>query len=218
MQSNNEKHKDEVAQKSMWSFGSGLLLGLFLALTVVGFWIFGVETPNSESAITQQIEACEAGNFTQCRSAPFVITNGDITPIEDHDKFRDEYRAEKDLKAQRTMAFWSMFMGLVALVGTVLVGLTLRSSLEMLREAKNATNLTSKAIKIAEDTNDITRNIGESQARAWLSNTGLKFNIDRNSGSIRLKMTIENTGNSPAKKFQSFASVKSIPVYKGQPI
>lgn len=73
----------------------------------------------------------------------------------DPKSYRDEWRSEQDLHAQRDMAFWAKYLLIATVIGVVLLGATLWE--------------TRKAAQAAEEVVTVTRHTAERQLRAYIS-------------------------------------------------
>lgn len=123
-------------------------------------------------------------------SVDLAPLGGDIEAQKTDPKaYREEWRSQQDLYAQRDMAEWAWWMmvftgaGLiVTTAGLVYIALTL-----------NATR----------DGNQINREIGETQARAYLSVIGGEVTMDRALPLyFSITFLIHNSGNSPARDIE----------------
>lgn len=96
----------EIAKKSMWVFVCGLSLGLIIASIFTGFWIFkdAIQAPPSDLVL--QLEACDTDNLAQCQ-------------------LQENIRQERALKIDRTIAFWTVLIGLFTLTNAALLFFTL---------------------------------------------------------------------------------------------
>ncbi|NOX95074.1 MAG: hypothetical protein GXP04_08245 [Alphaproteobacteria bacterium] len=112
-------------------------------------------------------------------------------PVRNPEPNREEWRGEKDLQAQQTMAMWTVFIGLVTLAGVVYVARTLGLSRATLDQAIEATNASKEAVAV-------TQRVGEAQTRAYLSIEEVKAVWGEITHELHLSLV--NTGNSPANE------------------
>lgn len=111
--------------------------------------------------------------------------------------YREEWRQEQDLEAQKEMSKWALMMFFASAVG---VGVTafgvfvVAQTLVATREAVSAANRTA----------DEAKRIGEAQVRAYMSisNVSIIFVTDDGKSVPIVQMKIENSGNSPARNFE----------------
>ena len=95
-----------------------------------------------------------------------------------------------EISARDTYAQW--FMAIMALVAT---GVSIWA-IRILRDTLDQTRL---AVKSADDAVVVTREIGQAQVRAYLSPSIEKFfRQDGQANPLQIRMTIKNTGQSPA--------------------
>ena len=91
------------------------------------------------STPTNTYEACEKGDLRHCKTLPpildsVVYENGAADGNTESN--RNEYRAEKDLRAQRDMAFWAMLMFFATLAGVGLLYATWRETVAVTAETR----------------------------------------------------------------------------------
>lgn len=122
------------------------------------------------------------------------IVTADATaqrPYTGDKSYREEWRAERDLEAQRLMAWWSRIGGLATCIGILLLATTLW-------ETTRTTIAAAEAAQATKDSVEVARSTAERQLRAYvfpISASMLDFAI----GSIpRADITIKNTGQTPA--------------------
>ena len=145
--------------------------------------------------LQQASERAEAANYQRsetnpdsddpCRSVVGVVDQ--IKCVFDDIRTNQETkRAEYDLKAQQDMALFALAMAVFTFLGLIVLVLTLIEAFQ--------------AAKAAQSAADITREIGEAQARAYLTITGGDFTIDNAVPSnVNFNIVIHNSGNSPAE-------------------
>ncbi|SER90142.1 hypothetical protein [Sphingobium sp. YR768] len=107
----------------------------------------------------------------------------------------------RELRAQEvtaTASIWMAFAALATLLvtsaGTFFIWRQIRLTRDAVREAIAATNA-------AVEGNNIAREIGQAQARCYLSPRDVKFRIDTYAAP-HLYMTVLNSGQSPARNFR----------------
>ena len=123
----------------------------------------------------------------------------------------------RDLHAQEAMAFWAKLMFYAALasviitaVGVELVRRTLKASREGVRHANSAADAAWKTVEqaklatdAAEETTNITRDIGRRQLRAYVTVDVKKGLILNNGQELRIHIILKNTGQTPAKNVRN---------------
>lgn len=103
---------------------------------------------------------------------------------------RKNERDEQDLVAQRVTALWTYIMGTAAVVGMVLSAV--------------GVFLVWTTFRATREANEITRGIGQAQVRAYISETGIRFEYFQDPDypefphGYKFRHDWENTGNSPA--------------------
>lgn len=107
----------------------------------------------------------------------------------------------RDLVAQEDMAFWAMWMFFAAIatfvitsLGTLLIWRQVRLTREAVQETATGTNAMQEA-------NAIAREMGEAQARCYLSAKDVSFSIDQH-GIPCINLSVLNSGQSPARNFR----------------
>lgn len=127
---------------------------------------------------------------------------GSEPAITDPKTYQEEWRAEQDLFAQRSMALstedmvFATWIGIgVTIIGIFFVAKTLEATHDMIREAGRATSA-------AERTIESTERVGNAQIRAYLVVTEcfMSASADRTRPVFRIK--IKNSGQTPAKNIQ----------------
>jgi hypothetical protein len=98
--------------------------------------------------------------------------------------YRDEWRQEHDLHAQRDMSRWALYMWIATMVGIGLVGATLFE--------------TRKAAQAAEAVVTVTREMGQRELRAYVTVTDVQLLAFTVGERIRVKVVFKNTGATPA--------------------
>jgi len=121
--------------------------------------------------------------------------------VPDPKSYREEWRSEHDLDAQRDMADWTFFMlvassagVLVTAIGVIYVALTLRETRAAVREAEAAT-------KAAEAAVDVTRDVGIAQIRAYVAITKFVFRVSPNNKPC-FEIMFANAGQSPTRNIE----------------
>lgn len=109
---------------------------------------------------------------------------------------RDEWRKEKDLQAQRDMAYWSGGLFWVAFFTLWVTGAGVYVVARTLKATRDAVDSANEATKAAHDTNEITRTFGHTQLRAYVSVSGQELNFE-NGFPVPI-ITMKNFGNTPA--------------------
>lgn len=193
-----------------------LAIGLIgLSVLGLGFFLGRIELVGERPSRDQA--ACAEGDYANCDTGPKALdpVSGEYRPADPNEKAnRDEYRAERDLIAQRDMAFWAAGMFFATACGVVLLYFTLRETAtaakfaaETLKEAKNTT-------LAANATTAVTREIGSAQSQAYLviQAAYLQLVIDRTKDKVTgvtkervtlaLSIKVKNTGQTPAHRIR----------------
>lgn len=112
----------------------------------------------------------------------------------------DQYQL-RDLSAQEAMAGWAMWMFVAAVatfvitsLGTLMIWRQIKLTKDAVREAVAGTEATREA-------NEIAREIGQAQARCYLSPKDVKFRIDT-CAIPHVSMSVLNSGQSPARNLK----------------
>lgn len=124
-----------------------------------------------------------------------LITNAEV--------YRQEWREEQDLAAQRDMAKWAWLMTLVSLagvgvttIGVILVALTLVATRDAVSAAK-------ETVREAARSNDTLAATFAAENRPWIRVNAVRFHNftvnKRESVSFKLEVDVENIGRTPAK-------------------
>jgi hypothetical protein len=109
----------------------------------------------------------------------------------DHKAYRDEWRSEQDLKAQREMADTSWWMALAAWIGVFFLAATLWETAKAAKGAADAADATRKGVDLAADT-------AKWQLRAYVACTVVKFSAFSAGQKPVASITIKNSGSTPA--------------------
>lgn len=120
---------------------------------------------------------------------------------------RDHHRAEQDLDAQREMANWAegmlwatLFVGGATIFITALGAFWVKRTLDQTKEA----------VRVADDAVVVSREIGQAQARAYISITDPKL-IDFEIGKKpKIGLPFKNTGQTPAKRLEVIYNLEAI--------
>lgn len=107
----------------------------------------------------------------------------------------------RDVEAQEEMAFWAMWMFFAALATFAITSIGTFLIWRQVRLTRNAVEETSAGTEAMREANAITRQVGEAQARCYLSARDVLFSIDAN-GTPNVDMTVLNSGHSPARGFK----------------
>lgn len=105
-----------------------------------------------------------------------------------------------DLQAQKAMARYTLGILMLTFAGLIVLIQTLNSAQKTLAEAEIAT-------KAAIETAKVTREIGEEQARAYLSFEKVEVRLVVGQPFVELRVWLRNSGNSPARNVELEAGV-----------
>ncbi len=104
---------------------------------------------------------------------------------------QESQRAQDDLKAQQEMADWAFWM-IVASVAAVVVTAT------GVVYVAATLGQTRKGVQAAVDVVDVTREMNQRQMRAYVGIVKGEASLDKTTGKLHYRVTIENTGQTPA--------------------
>ena len=135
--------------------------------------------------------------------------------------YKEEDTSQKDLKAQHHMSVWALGVFLVSgitflvtLAGVFLVWRTLVYTRETLNAARRANHVADRAndaafaaVESAKQANDLSRNMGELETRAYLSASDVEMITWEDPNLITIRFTLTNTGVSPADLPRDFSSI-----------
>jgi len=121
-------------------------------------------------------------------SPPLRLTDGKDA---DHKSYRDEWRAEYDLEAQREMARTSWWMMAFTFMGVLLLAATFIETARAAQGAADAADATRKGVDLAADT-------ARWQLRAYVTCTIVKFSNFAAGQKPTSSITIKNSGSTPA--------------------
>jgi hypothetical protein len=192
------------------------------------FVVYAVPTLVSEYSYTRSAEHTAEEEYEQSkRVAPFgPATQGQYANPE---AYRDEWRAERDLRAQQSMAWWAIISAVTTLVGVLLLAATLfetwkagRAAAQMVAEARRTTEASIRAaqsaydgaiaaensVKAATEANAIAREMGQAQVRAYVTVSEAAVRLGDSAPIIRCKLL--NSGNSPALRLEYTVSVSLV--------
>lgn len=147
-------------------------------------------------------------------------TKGDQAPgagvdgkrsVADPKSYREEWRSEKDLEAQRDMSEWAFYMAIISGVGVIVtaigviyIALTLRATRDAVVSSNRAAEAAEDAVREAERTTNIARDTlfenrlgNELQLRAYLSLE--PGPVSYNNGTLTCRIIQTNKGQTPAK-------------------
>jgi hypothetical protein len=169
----------------------GVGLGVLLLLAVAGLADQYQQAQHSEYAATQKYE--ETKQVVPLGAAP-------QRPYTDPKSYRDEWRAESDLEAQRKAADWTKWGVLATGAGIYFVVVTLWYT----RKGVSAAFRAAEHARVAAD---IARRTYLAEHRAWLKIT--PFNASAifrgNTMNVSITLRIENVGRSPAIEVVPYA-------------
>jgi hypothetical protein len=113
--------------------------------------------------------------------------------------YRENERADRDLRAQEDMAFWAKWMAwltgwaiIVTVIGIILVALTLH-------ETRRATKAATQAAEAADAAVTVTREIGAIQTRAYVAISDAFYSGLEEGGLLKLSVVYKNVGQTPAR-------------------
>jgi hypothetical protein len=168
---------------SVWLLGG--IATLFCVTAAIYAYSWGI-SKQAEYEWTANENARKYANYTYgpersaCLREP--IQNQPYCIAQADDKKRDYQRNEDDLIAQKSTAVWTFLMGCAAIVGVALSALGIF--------------LVWTTFRATREGNNIAREIGEAQVRAYLSVASATYQLGKKSISARVSIT--NVGQSTA--------------------
>lgn len=172
-----------------WSFFFTVGLVLVFGLILSGLLNNSRERDRGYDAAKEQYDSAYE------RSAPPAVRSQSL--VSDIEAYRQEWREEQDLRAQRDMAQWAWLMMVASFAG---VGIT---AVGIVFVAQTLVT-TRAAVDAANRTADEAKRIGEAQVRAYMSISNVSIIFVSDNGKIvpGIEMKIGNSGNSPARNFE----------------
>jgi hypothetical protein len=128
----------------------------------------------------------------------------------------------RDVKAQEEMAFWAMWMFVAALATFAITSIGTFLIWRQVRLTRNAVEEASAGTEAMRDANAIARQVGEAQARCYLSARDVLFSVEAG-GIPHVEMTVLNSGHSPARGFKwafqvRLANIADEWIWENQPV
>lgn len=168
-------------------------------IAIVCMVLFGVVLAKQQGDADSAYEAAKQ-EYNQAKAiAPLgTSTKGGQT---DPKSYREEWRNEQDLAAQREMAKWAWWMLVATCLSAIITSVGIFFVAETLAATRDTLGETREANKIA-------REIGEAQVRAYLTFEPLSLNLIAMNGVSaipQLHFVLTNSGNSPANDITIFA-------------
>ncbi len=169
--------------------------------------IYGVPTLYGEYQHASRTENAATQEYEQSkRIVPFGPTaEGQYANPE---AYRNEWRAERDLRAQDRMAFWTMVMGLATVTAVLLLAATLwetrkagKAAGVMADQARNTTEAAIASAGWAEESTKLSRDALLADQRAWIV---IELSFDEDfmiyEGEAHLSVVVRatNIGKTPA--------------------
>lgn len=188
-----------AAHLKIWAYIAGIAICAAVGLTATSEAIKSQRYDNQSAKYTQS-----AKDHAQ-RSCVGVDPGAVFECAYDHvERAREDNRAEQDVDAQQDMVLWARLMffasfaaTLITAVGVWLVKGTLDATLVAVKSTTDATDQMFEANKIA-------RELMERQLRAYIGLEHAAFG--RVGNSLVFKITIKNTGQTPAKSYKGICS------------
>lgn len=179
-----------------WLPHAPLGVGLVVALALLGVALANHQH-NAETAYqTARQEYEQSKRIVTADAAAQRPYTGDKS-------YREEWRAERDLEAQRLMAWWSRIAGVATCIGVLLLAATLW-------ETTRTTIAAADAVQATKDSVEVARTTAERQLRAYVFPISVRL-LDFAIGSApRAEITIKNTGQTPAYDCTVIASIYRI--------
>lgn len=183
------------------------IAGLAVLLPVVASYAQEKETTpdnNTKAEIAQQDTAKENGDSTEHIPPEVVTPDADSNPtqsasrVEDTQANQETQYSIRDLAAQESMAKWTRCAAIIMAVetGAAVIGIILL--LVTLKETRTATAAAQRAVRAAEDTVDVTREIGRAETRAYLTVEEVVIDFDKLNSCLISFCKLGNIGNTPA--------------------
>jgi hypothetical protein len=163
------------------------LAGAVLLLIAAGLIHHYKNTERAEHAASQQYEETK-------RIKPLGVAGSD-RPYTDPKAYREEWRAERDLNAQREMAYWAFWTFIATCFGIVILCATFWETAKAAIAAGDAAQSSARSADIAKETLVATE-------RAWLRRDDVRFTtgiiIDQGGARTTIEMGVTNVGKAPA--------------------
>lgn len=208
-----ECHGPLVVSERYWDKHYPLFAVLCLSLVMAGVVLWDALEYTRPGSIDQTYETSEYAAVAELRMASEcshfkgpeqTVCYSRITESE-----QGRHRSERDLSAQRYMAFWAGLMAFCAFLSVLVSGLGVWFVKRTLDQTAETNRAAVEAAKAAQDANGIMR----SEQRPWLSLDFGKlrsFHVHRSDvGStinVEWTFTVSNFGNSPAKNCQVWSN------------
>jgi hypothetical protein len=172
-----------------------------LILAVAGYALWG-DLRNAEPAVADQYEASRYADRAQGRIDRICVGLAGVELLhceyEVEQPERENYRAQKDLRAQWYMAIWAGFMTLFTFGTLIVTGLGVHFVRQTLYQTAKTNDAAVGAAVAANRTNEIMRDEG----RPWVTTTrdvGCEFvNHGGHTGAITWNYNFVNKGKTPA--------------------
>lgn len=176
-------------------FGVGLIV--VLALSFV-----------AQTNYQRKAEATYAAAREEYEHSKQIMTENAIAPrpYTGDKSYREEWRAEHDLEAQRSMSDWSYWTMLATWFGVVLLGATLWETTRTTLAAGDAATAAKDAVAQAQST-------AMQQLSAYVTLIGAAVelvNIRDHGLGFRISVTLRNSGQTPAYNFSTWIGVPLI--------
>lgn len=125
--------------------------------------------------------------------------------------YREEWRGEYDLEAQREMADWAFAMLLASCAGVLITGVGVYYVAQTLKATHDAVGETARASLAAETAVEVTRVSAQRQLRAYVSSTNVNWTLVRKQvgdapGIYQIFVHWKNCGQTPAKRCKTWTS------------
>lgn len=127
--------------------------------------------------------------------------------IDQVEQERQRENSRRDLDAQESMAHWAEWMFYAAFATTVLTTFALWAIVRTLHHTKRAADSAQQAVKV-------TREVGRDQSRAYVHVERAEFSQSDDEAAevdfaCTVKLTVLNAGQTPAKRFEVYASCET---------
>lgn len=153
----------------------------------------------------QSAATTDARNVYQClrglwlmEATPFAVCLYEVAQADP-----DAERSNYDLQAQQEMAVWAFAMFLSSIAGVLVTGVGVVYVARTLRLTRRATDAAVEAV-------EVTRELGGIQVRAFVTVGDINVSNFEVGHYPKIRLTIKNTGQSPANRFQIVTTFRSV--------
>jgi hypothetical protein len=209
-----------------WNFAFGCLIALILGMAAIAVWHSNYASGYQSS---KYYEKCSLQLERQLQLEQFAngrqLTNVDEDRQESGIDWCD-LATQQSMAESTSVAAWSaVFTAILTVIGVILLGYTLYFTRETLVASQAVAEETRKATRAAQEAVIVTREIGQAQARAYLSVNSVAISItqdvfdpDGDEPSVKTPVAkvivwMNNSGQSPARNVRFKISVETARIH-----